>query len=42
MEFFIGKDQFRALSALAKATDIPVAAQIRVAIDEYLKKRKKK
>jgi hypothetical protein len=42
LEFYVGMDQLRALQALATKTDVSVAAQIRTAIDEYLKKRKKK
>jgi hypothetical protein len=40
LEFWVGKDQAEARSKLAEKTGAPVAAQIRIAIDEYLKKRK--
>jgi hypothetical protein len=40
--FWIAKDQLRALRALAGKTGAPVAAQVRIAIDEYLKKRSQK
>ena len=42
LEFWIGKDQLEALRKRAEMTGAPVAAQIRMAIDEYLTKRKKK
>jgi hypothetical protein len=39
MEFWIGADQFKALQLRTEKSGAPVAAQIRIAIDEYLKKR---
>jgi hypothetical protein len=40
MEFWIGTDQHKALELIGEKTGAGVAAQIRIAIDEYLKKRK--
>jgi hypothetical protein len=42
MEFWVATDQFKALQLLTEKTGAPVAAQIRIAIDEYLKKRRGK
>ena len=42
LEFWIAKDPAEALQKLADKTGAPVAAQIRIAIDEYLGKRKRK
>jgi len=41
LEFWIGKDQHLALQVLAEKTGAPVAAQIRIAIDQYLRKHRK-
>jgi hypothetical protein len=40
--FSMANDQLRALRALGEKTGAPVAAQFRIAIDEYLKKRSRK
>jgi hypothetical protein len=40
MEFWIGADQHKALERIMEKSGAPVAAQIRIAIDKYLKKRK--
>jgi hypothetical protein len=40
LEFWIAKDQHRSLQALEEKTGASIAAQIRIAIDEYLEKRK--
>lgn len=42
MEFWIATDQFRAMQRIAERTGAPIAAQIRIAIDTYLRKRKGK
>lgn len=39
LEFWIAKDQHDSLLALAEKSGAPVAAQIRIAIDEYVEKR---
>ena len=40
LEFWIAKDQHLSLQVLEEKTGAPIAAQIRIAIDEYLDKRK--
>jgi hypothetical protein len=40
LEFWIAQDQHLSLRALEEKTGAPIAAQIRIAIDEYLAKRK--
>ena len=39
LEFWIAKDQHHSLQALEERTGASIAAQIRIAIDEYLEKR---
>lgn len=39
LEFWIARDQHDSLLELAEKTGAPVAAQIRIAVDEYLDKR---
>ena len=40
LEFWIAQDQHLSLQGLEEKTGAPIAAQIRIAIDEYLEKRK--
>jgi len=40
LEFWIAQDQHASLLTLEEKTGAPIAAQLRIAIDEYLAKRK--
>jgi hypothetical protein len=39
LEFWIARDQYESLLGLEEKIGAPIAAQIRIAIDEYLGKR---